>query len=112
MKSIGAAIATFLTILFIGFGVTWIVQGNDFFMYKVFGIQYENTRREIFEHSEAYRQGMIQELSNMEASYLSADPAHQAALRTIIIRRAEYFGIDKLPPDLRAFVQKLKNGEV
>lgn len=89
-------------------GFTWLIQGNDFFMYKFFGIKYENVRREIFEQSQAYNQGMIQELQNMEFDYQTADKEHKAALADIFLRRAGYYGFDKLPPDLKVFANKLK----
>jgi hypothetical protein len=46
--------------------LTWIVQGNDFFMYKVFAPEYEKVRRQTFEETKSYRQGMTQELENMQ----------------------------------------------
>jgi hypothetical protein len=94
--------------LVIVLGLTWLIQGNDFFMYKFFGIKYENVRREIFEQSQAYNQGMVQELDNMMFEYQKADKEHKAALGSIFLRRASYYGIDKLPSDLRQFANELK----
>ena len=59
---IGLIIAFFVLM----FGLTWAVQGNDFFMYKVFAPKYEQVRRTTFEQSKAYNQGMVQELQNMQ----------------------------------------------
>ncbi len=104
LKGIGIGIGVLVLVL----GITWIFQGNDFFMYKYFGIKYENTRREIFEQSQAYNQGMVQELDNMMFEYQKADEEQKGALGSIFLRRASYYGIDKLPADLREFAEKLK----
>lgn len=88
--------------------LTWILQGNDFFLYKVFAPKYEQVRRETFERTKSYKQGMIQELQNMQFEYIKADKEHQAALADIILRRAADFGDENLPPDLRAFIQQLR----
>lgn len=89
-------------------GLTWIFQGNDFFMYKFFGLKYENTRREIFEQSKSYNQGVIQELQNMQFEYIKADEAHKNALASIILHRSADYDVDRLPADLRAFINELK----
>lgn len=89
-------------------GLTWTFQGNDFFMYKFFGLKYENTRREIFEQSKAYNQGVIQELQNMQFEYIKADEAHKNALASIILHRSADYDMDRLPADLRAFINDLK----
>jgi hypothetical protein len=43
-------------------GLTWVFQGNDFFLTRFFAPKYEQVRRETFENSKAYRDGMVQEL--------------------------------------------------
>ena len=91
--------------------LTWVVQGNDFFLYRAFAPKYEQVRRETFEQSKAYRQGMVQELQNMQFQYEQADPAHRQALASIILHRvADVDGCCPgiIPPDLRAFIDKLK----
>ncbi len=90
------------------FGLVWVIQGNDFFLYKVFAPQYEDVRRETFEHSKAYNQGMIQELQNMQFQYVQADEKHKDALASLILHRAADFDESKLPADLRSFIAGLR----
>jgi hypothetical protein len=104
MKVFGLVIGILVAILCL----TWIVQGNNFFMYKFFGIKYENTRREIFEQSKAYNQGMIQELQNMQFEYIKAKEEQKPGLASIILHRAADYDVDKLPIDLRQFISQLK----
>lgn len=97
-----------IVVLVLMLGLAWLIQGNDFFLYKVFAPKYEQVRRETFEQSKAYNQGMIQELQNMQFEYAKATPEQKDALASIILHRAADYPEDKMPSDLREFVQKLK----
>jgi hypothetical protein len=91
-------------------GMTWLFQGNDFFVYQYFGPKYEQTRRTIFEQSKAYNQGMVQELQNMQFQYVQADTEHKDALADLILHRAADFDFNdpRVPSDLRRFVSDLR----
>jgi hypothetical protein len=104
MKALGIGIGIGILIL----GLTWVFQGNQFFLYKYFGIRTENVRREIFEQSKAYNQGMIQELENMQLEYIKAPPEGKKAMASIILHRASEFDQDRLPYDLKVFIAQLK----
>jgi len=106
MKDFLKALVIGLIILFC---VMWLVQGNAFFMYKVFAPQVEQVRRETFEQSKAFNQGMIQELQNMQFEYVKATDSQKDALASVILHRAADFDQSKLPSDLRSFIQQLKN---
>lgn len=90
----------------------WIIQGNNFFLFKVFAPLYEQTRRETFEQSKAYRQGMIQELQNMQFEYVQATPEQKVALRSIILHRVADFPEEDVPYDLRVFIDQLRRENV
>lgn len=89
-------------------GIGWVVQGNDFFMYQMFAPKYESVRRETFEQSKAFNQGMIQELQDMQFQYVKAAPEHKVALASIILHRVADYDESKLPTDLRSFVSGLR----
>ena len=107
-KIILIAICTLLVIL----GITWIAQGNDFFMYKVFAPKYEATRREVFKQSQAYNDGMATELESMQVDYMKAQPENKAALASIILHRVSNYDQTKLPVDLRNFIDGLKRDQM
>ncbi len=86
----------------------WCGQANDLAMHKVFDPKYEQVRRETFEQSKAYNQGMIQELRAMQYDYVQADEAHKAALKSIILHRFADYDENSLPPDLRDFIRSLR----
>ena len=104
MKAIGVGVLVVIGLL----GVTWLAQGNDFSLYRYFAPKYEQVRRDTFEQSKAYRQGMVQELQNMQFEYAKAQPDQRAALASIILHRAADFDETVLPPDLRQFVAQLR----
>ncbi len=89
-------------------GFAWLVQGNDFFLAKVFAPAMEDVRRETFENSHAYNKAMVQELQNMQFQYLQANDDHKAGLASIILRRVADYDESKLPPDLSTFVSQVR----
>lgn len=89
-------------------GLPWLVMGNDFFLYQYFAPRKEAVRRQVFEQTKSYTEGMNQELSNMQFQYEQAVPEHRAALRSIILRRVADFDIEQLSPYLRAFIERLR----
>jgi len=105
-RIIGIVVVALVVLLAIG----WFTQGNDFFMFKIFGARHEQLRRETFEKSKAFNQGMIQELQNMQFQYVQADAEHKAALADIILHRAADFDLQQpqVPADLRSFIEQLK----
>jgi hypothetical protein len=105
-KFIGFGVLFFVVIL----GLGWVAQGNEFFMYRYFAPKQEAVRRQVFEQSKAYNQGMVQELQNMQFQYVQADEAHKAALADIILHRASDFDFDdsRVPSDLKSFVDGLR----
>ncbi|OHA58498.1 MAG: hypothetical protein A2571_01845 [Candidatus Vogelbacteria bacterium RIFOXYD1_FULL_44_32] len=111
MKEFVVGVAVFVGVIVLLLGVGWLAQGNDFFMYRVFAPKYEQVRRETFEQSKAYNQGMIQELQNMQFQYVKAEPAHQKALASIILHRAADYPEESMPPDLRDFIKGLKSAK-
>lgn len=97
---LGALVATF--------AVIWLLVANNLGLMQVFAPRFEQVRRETFEQSKAYRQGMIQELQNMQFQYEQASEEHKSALRSIILHRAADFDEYDLPSDLRAFIGQLR----
>lgn len=89
--------------------VTWIAQGNDFVLYKVFAPKYEDVRRTTFENTKSYRQGMVQEIRNYQAQYVTATPEQKEALASIILHQVADFPEENMPPDVQQFIKMLRN---
>jgi hypothetical protein len=50
---------------------------------------------------------MVQELHNMRFEYIKASPSQQVALKGIILHRAANYPVDRLPTELRYFIEDL-----
>lgn len=110
-KDIGTGIAVFVLLIIVLLGMGWACTGNDFFLYKFFAPRQEAVRRQVFEQTKSYRQGMIQELQDMQFEYIKASPEHKDALASLILHRAADFDEDRLPSDLRSFISELKRNQ-
>ena len=100
-----------LAVLVVVIGLGWVLTANDLAMRSVFAPKQEAVRREVFEQSKAYNQGMVQELQNMQFAYIKAGAEERVALRPIILHRAADYPADKMPYDLRNFIQTLKDSQ-
>ena len=104
MKYVGFGVLALIAIL----GLSWIATGNDFFLYKVFAPRMEAVRRQTFEQTKSYRQGMIQDLYNMEHDYTLATAEQKKSLGYIVLHRFADFDESALPIDLKAFMAKVR----
>lgn len=88
----------------------WVFMGNNFFLYKVFAPMFEQTRREVFENTKSYQQGMVQDLSRIREEYIQAQPDNKPMLAQVYLFRLSDFDRSKLPPQLRLFTSQLERG--
>jgi len=105
MGYVGAAILAIILFL----GLDWAIQGNQFFLYKYWGPKNEAVRRQVFEQTKSYRQGMAQEVRNYRIQYQTATKEQKAALRSVILQETADFDLDQLPPDSRQWLESLRN---
>ena len=89
-------------------GLAFAFTGADLIFYRFYGPKYEAARRQVFEQTKSYRQGYIQELSNMQFEYVKADSAQKPMLADLILHRAADFPEEDLPADLAEFIRELK----
>lgn len=89
--------------------ITWMLSANGLGLYKTFAPQMEAARRETFEQSKAYNDGVAQELAQMQLDYARAQSQEEkGAIATLVLRRTAGYDVDQLPADLRDFVQEIK----
>lgn len=103
-KTAVIAVCVLLAILALG----WVLQGNDFFMYKYFAPKIVQVQRETFEESKPYNQGMIQDLRKAQQEYAQADEKGKDALCSIMLHRFADYPEDKMAPDLQSFMDELR----
>ena len=109
MKTFFIASGCVLGILLVMFGLGWAIEGNDFFMYKFFAPKREAVRRQVFEQTKSYRQGMVQEIRNYRIQYQTATVEQRASLRFTILQETADFDLSQLTPDQREWLESLRN---
>ncbi len=97
MKELIAAVVLVLVVvtgaLFYTFGAT------AFFMPK-----YAEVRNQTFHNTQAYNDGMANDLADLQVQYLGAKtPEAKAAIRAIILQRFASYPKERLPSELRDF---------
>lgn len=92
--------------VFVVFG--FATQGTEFFMYKFWAPKQENVRREVFENTKSYKQGVAQDLYKTQEEYIKADSSEKCTLATVILHRYADVNEDNLPVDLRNFLSELR----
>lgn len=108
---IAAVLLMTLGIVVLVEGVQFLAQGSDYFLYRLFAPRQEAVRREVFEQSRAFNEGMAQELWDMQVQYNRAEPNGRAALRSIILHRVAGYDMTRLDPGLLGFVLGLRAEE-
>lgn len=104
-KIIGISLLSIVAI----FALAWIVQGNNFFMYKYFAPKYEDARREVFENTQSYVEGKKQDLIKYRLEYMkSKDPVEKSAIKMTIVQAFANFDENKLDGELKDFLHKMK----
>jgi hypothetical protein len=91
-------------------GALWAIQGNAFFMYQYFAPKVEQVRYDTFKQSQAYNEGMQQELASMQRDWQIATPSQKESLQSIILHRYAAYDDNSLPPHLRAFMSEVRRG--
>lgn len=85
----------------------WALTANQLALQSVFAPKFEEVRRDTFETSKAYRDGMAQELRALQIEYIKADEKIKPALASAIKHKAAGVPADALPHDLALFIKEL-----
>ena len=104
MKELAATLLVIVGLL----GGMWLIQGNAFFMYQFFAPKVEQVRYDTFKQSQAYNEGMQQELASMQREWTTATPSQKEALASIILHRYAAYDDNSLPSHLRAFMNEVR----
>ena len=75
---------------------------------KVFGTAIESSRTDIYRENKSYVEGTIRDLRNLRIQYEAAEPEQKAGLRSLIMQRANELDWDRLPSDVRRFLEEIR----
>ena len=103
-KIVTGLISTLVLMLCLSFGLNYFgLMQSSFFSPRI-----EAVRNKTFQESQAYNEGMLRDLQNIQLEYIKATPEGKSVLKSIAIHRFEVYPIDKLPPELQLFYSQLK----
>lgn len=105
MKTFLAVILALLVII----GLGWFFTFNDLAMNAYFQPKYEQVRHNTFKQSQAYNDGMANQLLKDQIEYTKATPEQQQALRSVILEQYASYNENNLPPQAYAFLVRLRN---
>jgi len=95
-----------LMIVFYGFG--FLATGGNLAIYRFWAPKQENAKRQVFENTQSYVQGKIQNIGQECFAYRKADGAQKDALAREIRNEAATVSLDKIPGDERACVSEAR----
>lgn len=87
--------------------LAWVLAFNNLVFTSFFAPKQEQIRRDVFEQSKAYRDGVIQELYSLRVEYMRADPSIQPALASAIRHKSAGLPKDVIPADLALFLSSI-----
>jgi hypothetical protein len=86
------------------FGLNYLAYGN----FAFFAPKYEAVRRDVMIESRAYSEATTRQLYRLKLQYQQAgSDAERATIRAMTLHEAQAFDRDRLPADLRNFVQQM-----
>ncbi len=68
----------------------------------------EQVRKDTFEQSKAFQDGLVQEMRSMQMEYIQAQPAHKSALAQVILHKSTQLPMERYPQDLQVFLRELQ----
>jgi len=103
-KGLGAVVLVLALVV----GGVFGVYGLSLAVYKTFAPAYMSAETDAYRHNKSYIEGTIRDLRDLRVQYLSCAPEHRDALRGLILHRAGELDWDRLPNDLRSFLNELE----
>ena len=100
LKLAGSMLAVIVVLLLLVFGM----QLAGFASFAFFAPKVVAVQTQTFKQSQAYTDGMANDLGDLRLQYLGAKTQEQKdAIRAVILQRYNSYNKDQLPPDLRQF---------
>lgn len=97
-----------LVLMIVLYGVGFLATGGDLAIYRFWAPKQENARRQVFQNTQSYVQGKIQNLEQECFAFHGAEGTQKNALASEIRNEASTIDLDKLPVDERACVSEAR----
>ena len=101
---VGAGVMTIGLVAVLG------ISALSYGLYAFYSPKYAAVDNATFHESQAYNDGMVRDLENLQLEYVNADATKKDSIRAIVLHRFSVYPEDKMPPNLRNFYNQLRNG--
>lgn len=105
LKVVGVFIACVCLLLVFAFGIPAIQLS----VMRMYGTELESVRTDIYRENKSYVEGTIRDLRELHVDYVKATDSQKEALASLILHRANELDWDRLPADVREFLNELKD---
>lgn len=93
------------------FGVTYGCAEIDLAWESHFAPRQEQVRREVFEQTKSYRQGIEQELQQEQLDYARGTAEQKAAIASVVLHQTAGVNVSSLSPASQSFINQIKNSQ-
>lgn len=100
-------LAVFVLIVVLALG--WIGVANQWAMFAVFAPKMEQVRYNTFKQSQAYNDGMAEQLSKYQMEWINATPDAKASMQSVILTQYASYNENMLPPNAYSFLQQVRS---
>jgi hypothetical protein len=90
------------------FGITYLGDAYDVWHTGYWGPKQAAVENKVYENNTIYVQGKRENLNRLRSEYRTADAGHKAAIKEEILDEAVNVDLNKLPEDLRTFIEGLQ----
>jgi uncharacterized membrane-anchored protein YhcB (DUF1043 family) len=108
LKWIGGFVLAIALIVGVAFGVPTLRLQVRLQMMRMFGTELESVKTDIYRENKSYVEGTVRDLRELQVDYTKADDSQRESLASLILHRANELDWDRLPSDVRQFLNELK----
>ena len=104
-QTVGGVILAIVLVVGGVFGTGWL----SLTVYQTFATRWESARTDVYRENKSYVEGTIRDLRNLKREYFAATDEHRSAVKSLILHRSDELDRDRLPSDIKDFLNTLDN---
>lgn len=98
----------FVLVVALLLGVAFAVPALRLQIMRMYGTETESIKTDIYRENKSYVEGTVRDLRELQVDYEKADESQRESLAGLILHRANELDWDRLPGDVRQFLNELK----
>lgn len=108
MKDTLKVVGVFITCVCLLIGFAFGVPAIQLAVMRMYGTEFESVKTDIYRENKSYAEGTIRDLRELQVDYIKATDSQKEPLAGLILHRANELDWDRLPADVRTFLNELK----